>query len=61
MKQPRYTDLHRYPHGYVKSGSTDVAATFRRVRAEQQRAAEQAQRDAAEAQAKTVPMRRAAK
>ncbi len=40
MKTPRYTD-NRYPHGYRKSTNTDVRATFRRVREEQKRIAEE--------------------
>jgi hypothetical protein len=31
MKTPKFTDAHRYPHGYVKSEATDIRATFRRV------------------------------
>lgn len=34
MKKPRYTDAHKYPHGY--SRVTDLAATFARVRRELQ-------------------------
>lgn len=45
MKRPNFTDAHRFPHGYVPSKSTDIAATFRRARrqieAEAQRQAEQ--------------------
>ena len=58
MKSPRYTDQHKYPNGYRKAANTDVAATFRRVRLEQQRAAEQAAKDSAEAQAKVRKMER---
>jgi hypothetical protein len=35
MKQPKYTDLNKYPNGYKKSNHTDIAATFRRIRLEQ--------------------------
>ena len=28
----RYTDQHRYPHGYTRSEATDVRETFRRAR-----------------------------
>lgn len=34
MKTPRFTDLHRFPHGYTHSKATDVAKTFARVRRE---------------------------
>ncbi len=54
MKQPRYTDFARYPNGYRKSTNTDVAATFRRIRAEQQRNQE-------EAKVKVQPLKRASK
>ena len=60
MKQPRYTDSFRYANGYRKSTNTDVAATFRRVRLEQTKAAEKAALDEAEAKAKTRPLRKAA-
>jgi hypothetical protein len=33
MKKPRYTDAHKYPRPYRKS--TNLAETFRRIRAEQ--------------------------
>ena len=59
MKAPRYTDQSRYPNGYRKSANTDVAATFRRVRLEQSKAAEQAAIDAVEREAKLRPMRKA--
>lgn len=39
MKTPRYTD-DRYPNGYRKSVNTNLAATFKRIRAEQKEAAE---------------------
>jgi hypothetical protein len=32
MKTPKFTDSFRYPHGYVRSESTNVAETFRRER-----------------------------
>lgn len=54
MKIPRYTDIHKYANGYRKSTNTDIAATFRRIRAEQARNAE-------EAKLKVQPMKRAAK
>ena len=61
MKQPKYTDQHKYPSGYTRSGHTDVAKTFRRIRLEQQRLAEQAAKDQAEAEAKVRTMKRVAK
>lgn len=54
MRTPRYTDMHRYANGYRKSTNTDVAATFRRVRAEMQK-------DAEEVKVKVQPLKRAAK
>ena len=57
MKAPKYTDL-RYPHGYVRAANTDVSKTFRRIRERLKAEAEQAAKDAAEAEAKTVQMRR---
>ena len=42
MKTPRYTDNHRFPHGYKKAAETNVEATFKRVRAELQRNQEEA-------------------
>jgi hypothetical protein len=41
VKTPRYTD-QRYPHGYRKSTNTDIKATFRRVRDQQKKNAEEA-------------------
>jgi hypothetical protein len=38
MKTPKYSDLHKYPHGYKPANQTDVKATFARV-IEQQRLA----------------------
>lgn len=35
MKEPKYTDLHKYPNGYKKSTHTDIKRTFNRIRAEQ--------------------------
>ena len=35
MKPPRYSDLHKYPHGYASSAATDIRRTFARVRAQQ--------------------------
>jgi hypothetical protein len=39
--KPKFTDGHKYPHGYTPSGSTDVRRTFERVRREQRAKAEQ--------------------
>lgn len=59
MKQPKFTDAAKYPHGYRRSAETDITVTFRRIKAEQKAAAEaQAQADA-EAKAKVQPMRKA--
>lgn len=41
MKTPRYTDEHKYPHGYASSAATDIRRTFARVRAEQRKAQEE--------------------
>ena len=35
MRTPKFTDLDRYQVPYKPSNKTDVAATFRRIRAEQ--------------------------
>lgn len=34
MRTPKWTDSDRYPRGYTPSGSTNLRATFRRVREE---------------------------
>ena len=52
MKAIKYTDSHKYPTPYQKSTNTDIAARFRRVRAEQAKTAELAAANAAEAEAK---------
>ncbi|MFE8033818.1 hypothetical protein [Thiohalocapsa marina] len=39
MKQPRFTDTHRYPHGYRPAAATDIRKTFARIERQQQRAA----------------------
>ena len=57
MKTPRYTDGHKYPTGYRKAASTDVRLTFRRAREKLKADAEQAAKDAAEAEAKVRQMR----
>lgn len=31
MKQPKYTDLLRYPHGYKPANQTDIKETFARI------------------------------
>lgn len=33
MKTPNYTDMARYPNGYVRAEQTDVGKTFARARA----------------------------
>ena len=30
--KPKFTDEHKYPRGYVPSGSTDIAKTWAAVR-----------------------------
>lgn len=40
--RPRFTDKHRYPHGYRKADQTDVRATFARVRERQAAAVDEA-------------------
>lgn len=43
MKEPKWTDLHKRPHGYRRAVDTNVAETFERVKREQERnAAERA-------------------
>lgn len=32
MKTPNFTDKHRYPQGYVRSESTDIAKTWAAAR-----------------------------
>ena len=58
MKTPRYCD-GRYENGYTRAAATDVRKTFRRIRAEQAKAAEQAAKDEQERQAKVRRMGRA--
>lgn len=31
MKQPKYTDSHKFPHGYVPAAATDISKTFARI------------------------------
>ena len=54
MKPPKYTDSHKYPNGYKRAAETNVARTFARVRAEQQRNLE-------ETRVKVQPLKRAVK
>ena len=56
MKTPRYCD-GRYTTGYRKAANTDVRATFRRIRERLKAEAEQAAKDAAEAEAKVRTMK----
>ena len=30
--KPRYTDSHKYPHGYFTACDTDIRRTFARIR-----------------------------
>ena len=30
--KPRYTDSHKYPHGYFSARDTDIGRTFARIR-----------------------------
>jgi hypothetical protein len=30
--KPRYTDRHKYPHGYTRASETDIRKTFARAR-----------------------------
>jgi hypothetical protein len=30
--KPRYTDKHRFPHGYTTSDKTDITRTWARIR-----------------------------
>lgn len=57
MKTPRYTD-DRYPNGYRPAAQTNIALTFRRIRAEQKAAAERAAENQAEAERKTRTLQR---
>jgi len=41
MKTPRFTDLHRYPRGYVRSNATDISKTFARVKVEKKQIEEE--------------------
>jgi len=34
MKPVKFTDLHRYPHGWTKAAETDIKKTFEKVRAD---------------------------
>jgi len=36
---PRYTDSHKYPHGYHTACDTDIGKTFERIRKQQAEAA----------------------
>lgn len=35
MMNVRYTDSHKYPHGYRTACDTDIASTFARIRLQQ--------------------------
>lgn len=30
--KPKFTDLHKYPHGYTSAAATDITATLERAR-----------------------------
>jgi hypothetical protein len=34
MKTPKFTDNHRYPHGYIPWEATNIKKTFARIKAE---------------------------
>lgn len=34
--KPKFTDSHRFPHGYSRSEATDIRKTFERVRRERE-------------------------
>ena len=53
MKTPRFTDTHKFPVPYKPAASTDITATFRRVKAQQAK-------DAAEREQKVSKIRRKA-
>lgn len=44
---PRYTDKHKYPHGYRSACDTNIAKTFARIRQERTDAAGLADKPAA--------------
>ena len=39
-KTPKYTDAHRWTHGYTPAAATDIRRTFERVRAQIRRSGE---------------------
>lgn len=41
MREPKYTDRHRYPHGYKPANQTNVKETFDRVENERKAAAKE--------------------
>lgn len=53
MKQPKFTDTHKFPVPYKPAAATNIEATFRRIRAQQAK-------DAAEREAKVSRIRRKA-
>lgn len=54
MKTPRFTDTHKYPHGYRPAARTNIRATFLRVRAAMKE-------NATEVAAKVEPIRKASR
>lgn len=55
--KPKFTDAARYPNGYRTAAKMDVAATFKRIRAEQKARAEEAERNKVEAEVKVRDMK----
>ena len=53
----KFTDSTRYPHGYKQAVETDIKATFRRIRREQEAKAAQDAANAAEASTKTITLK----
>lgn len=47
--KPKFTDAHRFPHGYTRSEGTDIKKTFERVRREREA-------NKREAQTKVAPL-----
>ena len=56
--KPKFTDAHRFPHGYRKAIDTDVKQTIERARKRIELAKQVQAQNEQEAVAKTVPLRR---
>ena len=41
MKEPKYTDRHRYPNGYKPANQTNIRETFDRIERDQRERAEE--------------------